>query len=195
MRKLILILFIILSCASLANSGGIISFPGGGAGGVVCVKDTTTLVMDETAFDVDTDQDLNPTDAIGQSISYSGSNWDLYSIEIQCYGPTCNGCQVELRIGTSSNLATTTEPYEVWATANLGDGGLVEVLSVDNDTFTDGTTYYIGMVEVNATACGLAAETTAGSYAGGENLITGASGWQLGTTQGRDYHINVYKCQ
>ena len=30
MRKLILILFIILSCASLANSGGIISFPGGG---------------------------------------------------------------------------------------------------------------------------------------------------------------------
>ena len=30
MRKLILILFILLSCASLANSGGIISFPGGG---------------------------------------------------------------------------------------------------------------------------------------------------------------------
>ena len=30
MRKLILILFILLSCASLANAGGIISFPGGG---------------------------------------------------------------------------------------------------------------------------------------------------------------------
>ena len=30
MRKLILILFILLSCVSLANSGGIISFPGGG---------------------------------------------------------------------------------------------------------------------------------------------------------------------
>ena len=30
MRKLILILFILLSCASLANSGGVISFPGGG---------------------------------------------------------------------------------------------------------------------------------------------------------------------
>ena len=30
MRKLILILFIILSCVSLANSGGVISFPGGG---------------------------------------------------------------------------------------------------------------------------------------------------------------------
>ena len=30
MRKLILVLFILLSCASLANAGGIISFPGGG---------------------------------------------------------------------------------------------------------------------------------------------------------------------
>ena len=30
MRKLILILFILLSCATLANSGGVISFPGGG---------------------------------------------------------------------------------------------------------------------------------------------------------------------
>ena len=29
-RKLILVLFILLSCASLANAGGIISFPGGG---------------------------------------------------------------------------------------------------------------------------------------------------------------------
>ena len=36
MRKLILILFILLSCASLANSGGIISFPGGGVPSATC---------------------------------------------------------------------------------------------------------------------------------------------------------------
>jgi len=44
MRKLILILFILLSCASLANSGGIISFPGGGmpsaAGSATITYDT-----------------------------------------------------------------------------------------------------------------------------------------------------------
>ena len=41
MRKLILILFILLSCASLANSGGIMSFPGGGvpAGGSPCATE------------------------------------------------------------------------------------------------------------------------------------------------------------
>lgn len=36
MRKLILALFIILSCSSLANSGGVISFPGGGVPNAAC---------------------------------------------------------------------------------------------------------------------------------------------------------------
>ena len=47
MRKLILILFILLSCASLANSGGIISFPGGGvpSGVEACGSGSPVLLL------------------------------------------------------------------------------------------------------------------------------------------------------
>ena len=46
MRKLILILFILLSCASLANSGGIISFPGGGVPSATTYPD---IILDMNA--------------------------------------------------------------------------------------------------------------------------------------------------
>ena len=53
MRKLILILFILLSCASLANSGGVISFPGGGVPSAPCDASWSELTSPEWTYDAD----------------------------------------------------------------------------------------------------------------------------------------------
>ena len=50
-RKLILVLFILLSCASLANAGGIISFPGGGVPSGAATCNMTNVVFFNTLED------------------------------------------------------------------------------------------------------------------------------------------------
>jgi len=100
MRKLILALFIILSCASLANSGGIISFPGGGVAGLTC-----QLYYTNPNF-----TSADQGDGIGR---YSAQDYSGF-----VYNPTANVtvCAVDVWIyGVQENTGISSyEYYIVW---------------------------------------------------------------------------------
>jgi len=81
MRKLILALFIILGCASLANSGGIISFPGGGAVSSCppFYNDTNVVLSWDGEHD---DGVLNACDAAGDAVLFTDSSSDIAVYDI-----------------------------------------------------------------------------------------------------------------
>ena len=195
MRKLILILFILLSCASLANSGGIISFPGGGVPSSVCVKDAGTLVMAQ-AVNSDT-VILSTTFQVAQTISHTdgGGTWKLHSIDLYMSVAGDQLCDLEVRIGDNINL-TGGNIWETWTVTDVQEEDDYHTfLSVDNDTYTDGTTYWIGIHETGGN-CRPGGDST-GDYAGGNYHSDTNNNW---TFDGFDYTerdvtMNVYKCQ
>lgn len=155
-----------------------------------CTKDTVDLVMDQgTATSA---VGLPVGNAIGQSISYANA-WSLYSISIVFDGTT-SSCVMSLRIGTSDNLGTTTEPYEEWVSVNIGSGAKTyEFVSVDNDTFTGTITYYIGGLEESGTCAWDYANTDV--YAGGTRVYA-SSGWSMGSPAAtNDITMDVNKCE
>lgn len=153
-----------------------------------CTKDTGTLVMDDSSFVNTGSQSMN-TNAIGQSISY-GSDWSLYSIELE-FNNNSN-CVASVRIGNSADLSTY---MEEWNSVSIADGNTVhEFISIDNDSYSSSTTYYIGVIEVSGT-CYLRYDGN-NPYANGSSIYIGSSGWNMGTADtNRDFKVSVYKCQ
>ena len=125
MRKLILILFILLSCASVANTGGIISFPGGGGESTVC----TEIYSDNFTED----DNLN----VGQNVNRPWAG--LY------FTPTADMdvCKIDIWIDAVSGTLTAAHEYyiEIWSltagdfNAKLGQSSKLEGASFSANTY------------------------------------------------------------
>ena len=184
MRKLILILFILLSCASVANTGGIISFPGGGGESTVCTipgsPDIETTTFSE--FEV-----LTSTNAEGQVFD-SGTGGNLAKICIYMRDASGEPTSFDLRIGPDINLTTTY--MEGWSSGEITGDGWRCFDSVDNDAFTGSTSYYIGAVETGGDA----------QIGFDDTSVTGtklyqSSNWTMGAAHGtKDIGFRIYYC-
>lgn len=87
MKKLFITLFLLVFCVSISGAGIVDSLKSVIARkNSVCVKDTVTLVMDQT--DEDVGIGLDSFNAIGQSISL-GSGWTLHSMKIMMGEGAC----------------------------------------------------------------------------------------------------------
>ena len=191
MKKLFITLFLFVFCVSVSGAGIVDSLKSVIARKNFCVKDTTPIYQ-QTG--VEGASNMSTGVAFGQMIVYSGGNWRLHSVKIHSASISC---VAELRIGTAQNLATTTEPYEAWTNQSLTvDTGWNEIISVDNDTFTSGVTYYVALAEISG-ECWWNYQNP-GDFGGDTYTYRYADGadWDLDTAvNARDATMEVYKCQ
>jgi len=158
-----------------------------------CVRDTGTLVMDSDGLGFSTDGtvgDITVGTAYGQSISY-GSEWQLEAIEIR-FPAGKTDCVCTVRICATDDCTTYMEEWT--GISPIDDAVDTFLVSVDNDTYSASTTYYIGIMETSG-YCDIRYDNTSPPYAGGSAWTAGPV-WNMGSADtSLDYFFNVYKCQ
>ncbi|MHC4106134.1 MAG: hypothetical protein ACYSR9_14420 [Planctomycetota bacterium] len=185
MKKLFYELLLLLLLAFISSTYATTTVTVIGGSTSVCTKGAAVMtdVVDDAGGI------LTVNDAIGQSISYA-SGWQLHSIDLHMAGLSEN-CVMSLKIGPDTTLGD--DAYETWTSQNAGSGEKTfTVTSVDNDSFSASTTYYVGIMETSGD-CRIRYDT-GNEYAGGQYYGSDSS-WTLGAAVGaRDWDIQVYKC-
>ena len=190
MRKLILILFILLSCVSLANSGGIISFPGGGVPSNSCTIPGSPDIEFATHS---TDGTLVIGAAEGLRFD-SGAGGDLAKICIESEYKT-EASTMDMRIGTTDILtnAGTGMIEDLGTSISITETQWVCWESATNPTLTGSTNYFVGVMLNSGNA---EWNVTEGDPAGGVSVgWSYNSAWDMGSIDtDLEYTFRLYYC-
>jgi hypothetical protein len=187
MKKLFYGLLLLLLLAFISsNATTTVTVIGGSTS--VCTKGAA--VMTDVADDAGASWGNGKT--IGQSFSYA-SGWQLHSIDIHMADLTDSNCVFDIKIGPDTSLGD--DAYETWTGQGAAGGHeIITITSIDNDSFSASTTYYVGFMETTSD-CRVQYDT-GNEYGGGQYYNGDGAGWTLGTPfAGRDLDIQVYKCQ
>ena len=174
MKKYLLIFILIFSSVAFAGwQDDLIGVIAQKNATPVCVKDTGTLIYNQTSSTGSWALE-DGVQAAGQNVT--AASFQLYSIKL--YFNDNSGCSVTVRAGTTADLSTYVEE---WANVAIGDGlADYEFISATNDTYTN---LYWGVIEYGG-AC-------KPRYSTGDPVTPG-SDFQYGDTGGVDWDISGY---
>ncbi len=185
MKRLLPILFILLTALipSAGRTWGVVGLSSGSGGGGDCLTDSEDSYKHEDI----TGESAAGANARGQSFQVSKAG-KLSAIEVYFnHGGT--NCDITMRWGTSNNLGS----YTAEATGTVTEDGWVKFTFGTKGDISAETTYFWGLIITSGANLTIRSDNIDPAYAYGTYYYAD-SGWNMGTTIGRDLAFRVYLC-